>query len=71
MYKIFEEEIEETLEVYMDDMIIKSNKEEMHDGTWLVCFVVFDIIIWRTMHRNTPSELKQEKSRASIWWSEA
>lgn len=32
MYKILEEEIEETLEFYMDDIIVKSNEEEMNDG---------------------------------------
>lgn len=31
MDEIFEEEIGETLEVYMDDMIVKSIKEEQHD----------------------------------------
>lgn len=31
MNKVFKEEIGETLEAYMDDMIAKSNKEELHD----------------------------------------
>lgn len=31
MNMIFEEEIGEVLEVYMDDMIVKSNQEEQHD----------------------------------------
>lgn len=29
--KFFEEKIGETLEIYMDDMIVKSNEGEMHD----------------------------------------
>lgn len=31
MNKVFKEDIGETLEVYMDDVIIKSNKEELHE----------------------------------------
>lgn len=30
MNKIFQEEIWETLKVYMDDMIVKSDREELH-----------------------------------------
>lgn len=29
--KVFKEEISETLEVYMDDMIVKYDVEELHD----------------------------------------
>lgn len=32
MNKIFNKEIDETLEVYMDDMIVKSGKDEQLDG---------------------------------------
>lgn len=31
MNMVFKKEIDETLEVYMDDMIVKSNKEGLHD----------------------------------------
>lgn len=31
MNKVFPEEIWETLKVYIDDMIVNSNKEEIHD----------------------------------------
>lgn len=31
MNKVFKHEICETLEVYMDKMIVKSNKQELHD----------------------------------------
>lgn len=31
MNKVFKEEIGETLEVYMDDMIVKSSEYELHD----------------------------------------
>lgn len=31
MNVVFKKEIDETLEVYMDDMIVKSNKEGLHE----------------------------------------
>lgn len=38
MNKIFEEEICKILEIYLDDMIVKFNKEEKHDGNMTIVF---------------------------------
>lgn len=56
MNKIFEEEIRETLEVYMDNLIVKSSEEEWRDEHFTSVFRRVPQYNMRLNPKNAPLE---------------
>lgn len=46
MNKVFKEEIKEMLEVYMDNIIIKSNQEELYDKHLTSIFITEELYLY-------------------------
>lgn len=66
MNKIFEDEFNEMLEVYMDEMIIKSNEEQLYKGYITSVFIVSNNITWDLIQRSAHSTLEPTNLLDSI-----
>lgn len=62
MSKLFKEEIEEMLEVYMDNIIIKTNKEELYDKNKNLTIVLVRV-------RQYNMRLNPEKAIYTLCWN--